>query len=229
MENHPRAVGILTLSKSPVPVIEGMAEVGKKLTAVSGTRQPKPVKLRYQWLRDGKDIDGATSAAYTLTAVDAGAKVSVRIIGSKLGYASVRRTSAQTAAVKAEPLPTPTPTPKPTPKPTPTPTPTPKPTPKPTPTPEPSEKEFTAVSVPKITGSAKVGKKLTADPGAWGPGQVALSYQWYRSGGKIEGATQAVYTLKAADKGKTITVKVTGKKAGYTTKSATSKATKKVG
>ena len=215
MENHPRAVGILTLSKSPVPVIEGMAEVGKKLTAVSGTRQPKPVKLRYQWLRDGKDIDGATSAAYTLTAVDAGAKVSVRIIGSKLGYASVRRTSAQTAAVKAEPLPTPTPTPK--------------PTPKPTPTPEPSEKEFTAVSVPKITGSAKVGKKLTADPGAWGPGQVALSYQWYRSGGKIEGATQAVYTLKAADKGKTITVKVTGKKAGYTTKSATSKATKKVG
>ncbi len=116
MENHPRAVGILTLSKSPVPVIEGMAEVGKKLTAVSGTRQPKPVKLRYQWLRDGKDIDGATSAAYTLTAVDAGAKVSVRIIGSKLGYASVRRTSAQTAAVKAEPLPTPTPTPKPTPK-----------------------------------------------------------------------------------------------------------------
>ena len=88
--------------------------------------------------------------------------------------------------------------------------------------------EVTA-AVPQIGGTVKVGKKLTADPGAWGPGQVALSYQWYRSGGKIEGATQAVYTLKAADKGKTITVKVTGKKAGYTTKSATSKATKKVG
>ena len=47
------------------------------------------------------------------------------------------------------------------------------------------------MSVPRITGSVKVGKRLTADPGAWGPGDVALSYQWYRSGAKIAKATKA--------------------------------------
>ena len=84
------------------------------------------------------------------------------------------------------------------------------------------------MSVPKVTGSVKVGRKLTADPGAWGPGDVELSYQWLRSGTAIVGATDAVYALKAADKGKTITVKVTGEKSGYVTVSKTSVATGKV-
>ena len=84
------------------------------------------------------------------------------------------------------------------------------------------------MSVPKVTGSVKVGKRLTADPGAWGPGDVELSYQWLRSGTAIVGATDAVYTLKAADKGKKITVTVTGTKSGYVTVSKTSVATGKV-
>ncbi len=82
---------------------------------------------------------------------------------------------------------------------------------------------------PKISGSLKVGTKLTAKPGVWKPSGVKLSYQWLRSGKAIKGATKAVYKLTSKDKGKKITVKVTGKKSGYTTKSATSKATKKVG
>ena len=84
------------------------------------------------------------------------------------------------------------------------------------------------MSVPKITGSVKVGKRLTADPGAWGPGEVALSYQWYRSGAKIAKATKPTYKLVAADRGKKITVKVTGTKPGYTTVSKTSVASGKV-
>ena len=84
------------------------------------------------------------------------------------------------------------------------------------------------MSVPKISGSVKVGKKLTADAGAWGPGEVALSYQWYRSGAKIAKATSSTYKLVAADKGKKITVKVTGTKPGYTTVSKTSVASGKV-
>ena len=84
------------------------------------------------------------------------------------------------------------------------------------------------MSVPKIRGSVKVGKKLTADAGAWGPGDVALSYQWYRSGAKIAKATKATYKLVAADRGKKITVKVTGTKSGYTTVSRTSVASGKV-
>ena len=57
---------------------------------------------------------------------------------------------------------------------------------------------------------------------------MALSYQWYRAGAKIAKATKPVYTLKAADKGKKITVKVTGRKSGYITVSKTSVATGKV-
>ncbi|WP_156465852.1 MULTISPECIES: hypothetical protein [unclassified Rathayibacter] len=70
---------------------------------------------------------------------------------------------------------------------------------------------------PTISGTAKVGSKLTAAPGTWGPAPVALTYQWFRAGTAISGATAASYTPVAADKGKVVTVKVTGTKAGYTT------------
>ncbi|MBT2552778.1 S-layer family protein [Arthrobacter sp. ISL-5] len=80
--------------------------------------------------------------------------------------------------------------------------------------------------VPTITGTAKAGSTLTAVPGTWGPGQVALSYQWKSNGTAvglaIAGATASTYKLTAADVGKTITVTVTGTKAGYTTTAKTS-------
>jgi len=82
---------------------------------------------------------------------------------------------------------------------------------------------------PKISGTVKMGKKLTAKPGTWKPASVKLSYQWLRNGKAIKGATKSVYKLTSKDRGKKVTVKVTGKKAGYTSKSVTSKATKKVG
>ncbi|ACL38716.1 hypothetical protein Achl_0719 [Pseudarthrobacter chlorophenolicus A6] len=79
--------------------------------------------------------------------------------------------------------------------------------------------------VPTITGTAKVGAMLTANPGTWGPAPVALAYQWFRSGVAITGATAATYPVAAADLGKTMTVRVTGTKAGYTTTAKTSAAT----
>ncbi len=85
-----------------------------------------------------------------------------------------------------------------------------------------------AASVPKISGTLKVGKKLTAKPGTWTSG-TSLSYRWYASGKPISGATKSTLTLKSAQKGRTITVKVTGKKSGYSTATKTSSATKKVG
>jgi serine protease len=72
-------------------------------------------------------------------------------------------------------------------------------------------------SIPKITGNAKVGTKLTATPGTWGPAPVTLSYQWYRAGVSITGATASTYVPVAADKGTTLSVRVTGSKTGYTT------------
>ena len=68
---------------------------------------------------------------------------------------------------------------------------------------------------PKITGTARAGQKLTAIIGTWTPAPVTMSYQWKRAGANISGATGKTYTLTSADVGKTITVAVTGKKAGF--------------
>jgi hypothetical protein len=81
---------------------------------------------------------------------------------------------------------------------------------------------------PTISGKALVGKKLTAHPGSWTPGDATLTYQWLRNGVPIAGATGSTYKLKNKDKGKKISVTVTGAKAGYTSASATSPPTKKV-
>jgi hypothetical protein len=76
---------------------------------------------------------------------------------------------------------------------------------------------------PTITGTVKVGSTLTATPGTWGPSPVALTYAW--SVGGVVKATTATYKIAAADAGKTVVVKVTGTKTGYTTLTKTSAAT----
>ncbi|WP_162256304.1 carboxypeptidase regulatory-like domain-containing protein [Arthrobacter sp. Soil736] len=83
-------------------------------------------------------------------------------------------------------------------------------------------------TVPKITGTAKVGYTLTATPGAWGPAPVTLKYQWKANGVAIIGATASTYKPAAAVVGKTLTVTVTGSKAGYTSVAKTSVLTARV-
>lgn len=83
---------------------------------------------------------------------------------------------------------------------------------------------LTKTPVPAIAGSAKVGRTLTAKPGAWDSG-VKLTYQWLADGRKIAGATKPTLTLGASQRGDRITVTVTGAKTGYTTVSKTSKPT----
>jgi len=83
-------------------------------------------------------------------------------------------------------------------------------------------------ATPRISGTAKVGKKLSVSRGTWTSG-TTFTYRWYAGGTAIRGATSSTLTLTKAQKGKTITVKVTGKKSGYTTVTRTSKATAKVG
>ncbi|WP_284978079.1 hypothetical protein [Arthrobacter sp. fls2-241-R2A-200] len=78
--------------------------------------------------------------------------------------------------------------------------------------------------VPTITGTTTVGSTLTANPGTWTSG-AALTYQWYRSGVAVTGATAKTYTLVAADQANAMSVRVTGTKAGYTTVSRTSAST----
>lgn len=58
-----------------------------------------------------------------------------------------------------------------------------------------------------IAGTAGVGNVLTATPAA---GWSASSWQWYRDGSAISGATSQTYTQQSADAGKTLTVSGAG-------------------
>lgn len=82
-------------------------------------------------------------------------------------------------------------------------------------------------STPKVSGSLVVGEELSANLGSWSVG-TNFSYEWYRSGVKIDGATGSSYAIRSADVDKAITVKVTGSLTDYSTTSRTSAATAKV-
>ncbi|MFF4901085.1 Tat pathway signal protein [Streptomyces sp. NPDC001068] len=85
-----------------------------------------------------------------------------------------------------------------------------------------------ATKAPTVTGTAKTGKKLTAAHGTWSPAATSYAYQWYANGKAISGATSSTLTLKAAQKGRKITVRVTAHRTGHSDGTATSKATKTV-
>lgn len=74
---------------------------------------------------------------------------------------------------------------------------------------------LTATPVPRISGTTTVGHTLTVKPGTWKPSKVHLTYRWYRDGAAIGRATHSTYKLVSADRGSTISVKVTGSKSGY--------------
>jgi 5'-nucleotidase len=83
---------------------------------------------------------------------------------------------------------------------------------------------ITSVTPPSISGTAKVGRTLTATPGSWSVASPTLAYQWNREGAPIGGATAATYTLLPADAGAVITVTVTASAPGTTPGAATSAA-----
>lgn len=75
-------------------VASGTPYVGRRLTAARGTWSPSGITFRYQWLRDGRAISGATASTYVIRRTDKGHRIAVRITGIKTGYTSLARTSA---------------------------------------------------------------------------------------------------------------------------------------
>jgi surface antigen len=271
-----KKVGKGVFTTAPTPTISGTVRIGQKLKAKAGTWKPGTPKLAYVWLRDGVAIPGAKSSSYTLRIEDLKAKIAVKLTGSQVGFTSVSTTSAATAAVKIGRFAPPVPVVSGRPNVLGTLT---VDAGKWSPSDTTVKRQWlrdgvdivgatgasytlvdddldAAISVrvtgsrvgftsaaatsvpvtvkdaekvkaakPTITGTAKVGKKLTAKPGAWGPAPVKFSYQWRRDGVVIEGATSSAYTLVEADKGAKLTVKVTGNKTGYLSVSKTSKET----
>lgn len=84
---------------------------------------------------------------------------------------------------------------------------------------------LTATPVPTVSGSALLGRTLTASARAWGPAPVNTAFQWSAAGVKIAGATAPTYVPVTADLGKRLAVTVTGTKPGYTTVAKTSAGT----
>lgn len=80
---------------------------------------------------------------------------------------------------------------------------------------------------PTISGTRKVGRRLTGVRGTWTAG-TTFSYRWYANGRAIVGATGRTFTPKARHAGKRISVKVTGRQAGYRTLALTSASTRPI-
>jgi hypothetical protein len=79
-----------------------------------------------------------------------------------------------------------------------------------------------ATEVPRVSGTAMVGRTLKASPGVWNVEGVALSYQWLRDGTAIAGATTATYAVGQTDIGGALAVQVTATAPGRPTGSARS-------
>ncbi|MBC2931781.1 reprolysin-like metallopeptidase [Nocardioides sp. zg-1228] len=79
------------------PKLRGVPRAGRVLSVKVKGWKPKPakknVKVRYQWLRNGKAIKGAKKAAYRVRAKDRGKKISVQVTAKAKGYEKARRSS----------------------------------------------------------------------------------------------------------------------------------------
>lgn len=78
---------------------------------------------------------------------------------------------------------------------------------------------YVASSKPTIVGTVKVGNTVRANSGTWETGST-LSYQWLSNGSAIAGATLEIY--RPPTYGRTLSVQVTGSKAGRLTVRQTS-------
>lgn len=89
------AVGAPTAS---TPKISGTPRVGVPLRALAGS-WTSGTRFTYQWYANGTAISGATGFSFTPTASQRGKKLTVRLVGSRPGFAGASRTSAASATV----------------------------------------------------------------------------------------------------------------------------------
>lgn len=80
----------------------------------------------------------------------------------------------------------------------------------------PVAKGLLSTAKPTVSGRARVGATLTADPGTWTPGTV-LRYRWFVAGERVRRAHGQQLLLTARMAGHRVKVVVVGKLAGYQT------------
>ncbi|MGM0928848.1 MAG: hypothetical protein ACQEXN_03955 [Actinomycetota bacterium] len=166
--------------------IRGASRVGTRLALDGRTALDYE---KYQWLRDGKPIAGATKSTYVQTAADIGKKISVRYTdtngqlvdhrGSRVGDSRYYLPVTATAAARSVTL-----------------------------------GLMSKAKAPTVSGTRKVNSVLTANP-SFGLSGTTVKYQWLRDGKKIAGATKARYRIQTRDYGKKLTVQATASKKNY--------------
>lgn len=98
-------------SQPTLSAVGGAAKVGKVLTVEDPTWNEEEVTHTYQWLRDGAPISGATAKTYTALPEDLGKSLTVKVTGTKEGWAAGTVDSNAVAPVVGDPI---TPTVQPT-------------------------------------------------------------------------------------------------------------------
>jgi hypothetical protein len=188
------SVAVVPAGRLPVsttlPRVFGKALVGRTLTGSPGTvHGPRPISFGYQWLRCDKagvcsNVGGATSRRYTPTAQDTGDTLRVLVTATNAA-GSTSAASLPTAPVAAVTVVAPR-----------------------------------STAEPRIAGVAVEGSTLSATAGSWsGTGPFAFAYQWRRcpqNGGAadasncavIPDASKSTYTVRAADVGFRLRVRV---------------------
>jgi hypothetical protein len=187
----PPASAVLNSAAPSVPATA--PEINVPVTVTEGTWSPTGVTFKYQWYRGVSKISGATAKSYTPVPADAGQRLSVRVTGSKTGYASTTVSSNQTdpvADIQGEVQNTSSPT---------------------------IGGNATVGSAIVLTSAGT----WTTNPTP-APSPLNFSRQWLRNGAPIPGATGTSYVLGAADLGKRISVRVTASLPSWVADSADS-------
>jgi hypothetical protein len=97
----PAPAAATRLTATGPPVVRGAARKGAVLRATTGRWNLAPTQVRFQWLRNGKVVPGATHAAYRLHRKDVRKRISVRVTASRAGVRTpATALSARTPRVK---------------------------------------------------------------------------------------------------------------------------------
>lgn len=87
-----------SMPKGKTPSVSGTVKVGATVTSKT-SGWPSGTKLKWQWLREGSVISGATSSKYTVKAADVGKRLRVKVVASNKHYYPASIASGYTRAV----------------------------------------------------------------------------------------------------------------------------------
>lgn len=74
-----------------------------------------------------------------------------------------------------------------------------------------------ATQKPVVSGTARVGERLSVSEGTWNHTPSSVTFQWLRDGRTIKGATRSTHSPSPKDVGKKLAVNVVAKRSGFPT------------